>query len=429
MAIDRVGLAALRQRRVVHLLTVAFLSRVAFAAMPLALLVALADVYAFGIAGLIDGTYTLLLAGLGPLRARLLDRFHPRVALMVMGAVSVSCMTLVVVAIARRWPWPVTLAFIVAAGLSSPPLNAALRVSWRRVVTGPEPLKVVHLADSIVEELGFVAGPALAGLGFFLFGPQVTYRLAVLSIAVSVVLYLAAALRYGLGQRPAADEDDAEASAADGVEPVGSAGWRTKARRWIGPLSEPPMVPIVAPLLVMGFMFGGLGVFIPAYTKHLGMLGWSGPLIALISVGGVIGGLVYGSVQWNASLWTRHRALATAFVIPCCALAFALSPWLLGALLLLAGLSVTPLFGTAFLLVDSAISPGTRHEASAWVGASTDLANGVAAIVVGSLVANALWRPALVTLSATALVCLVLVRLWRVPAEVTTPAADRAGVG
>jgi hypothetical protein len=416
MAIDRIGLAALAQRRVLHLLGVAFLSRVAVAATPLALLVALADVYGFGVAGLIDGSYTVVLAGLGPLRARVLDRVGQRAALIAMGTVAMCCMALVVVAIARVWPWPVTLALIVAAGLSAPPLNAALRVSWRQAVTGPEALKVVHLADSIVEELGFVIGPALAGLGFALLAPQVTYRLAVLGVGASVVLYLSAAWRYRLGERPAPDS-------GAGGDGAGTA--ERRARRWLGPLGEPPMVPILAPLLVMGFMFGGLGVFIPAYTLHLGMLGWSGPIIALISVGGVTGGIVYGALHWEASLWTRHRLLATGFVIPCCMLAFADRPWLLGALLLLAGLFVTPLFGTAFLLVDSAISPHTRHEASAWVGASTDLANGVSAIAIGALVARAQWRPALLVLSAAALVCLVLIRVWRVPRTAPAEIADR----
>lgn len=56
---------------------------------------------------------------------------------------------------------------------------------------------------------------------------------------------------------------------------------------------------IACPLFAMGFVFGGLGVYVPAYTASLGSVGWSGVILALISVGGVIGGIVYGSVRWD----------------------------------------------------------------------------------------------------------------------------------
>jgi len=409
MAIDRVGLSILRQRRVLNLLTVAFLSRVAVAASPLALLIALADVYGFAIAAVIDGVYTILLAGLSPLRARLLDLIGPRVALMAMTAASVTSMTLVAWGISRAAAWPIILTGIIFAGISAPPLNAALRVSWRQAVSGPEALKVVHLADSIVEEIGFILGPSLAGLGFALLSPQVTYRVTVAAAAAAVVLYLIAAKRYRLGERPPTGGPDTS-------DPEMSQDRRTGRARWFGPLALPVMAPILAPLLVMGLMFGGLGVFIPAYTIHLGILGWSGVLIGLISVGGVIGGVVHGALTWKAGIWTRHRIFATGFTIPCCLLIFGLSPWVLAVLLLIAGLFVTPLFGTAFLLVDEYIPRSMRHEASAWVGASTDLANGVSAICIGLLVAQGEWRTALAILSAAALVCLIIVRMSRVPA-------------
>ncbi|GAB7189025.1 hypothetical protein ATKI12_8856 [Kitasatospora sp. Ki12] len=421
MVIDRTGLAVLTKPRVAHLLTVSFISTITRGAVPLALLVALASVYGFGVGGLIDGVYTLLLAGLGPFRARALDMFGQRAVLLVMGALSLTFQGLIVLAIAGNWPWFTTLALIIAAGMTSPPLGSALRVSWRQAVDGPEQLKVVHSANSIIEELGFVVGPAAAGLGFALFhGGQGAYRASVLAGTASLLLYLAAASKYQLGHKSQKE--------APPVDAEGSARLAQRVRRWLGPLSEPPMIPLVAPLLVMGLMFGGLGVFIPAYTRHLDMLGWSGPIISLISVGGVVGGIAYGALRWETGLWQKYRSLVTGFALPCCLLPFATTPWVLGVLLLLAGLFVTPIFSSAYLLVDDVISQRTRYEANAWVGSSTDLANGASAIAIGYLVAREQWRWALIVLGAVALLCLALLRLWRVPrtTEARQPAEEAA---
>ncbi|MFE3144426.1 RHS repeat domain-containing protein [Streptomyces scopuliridis] len=43
----------------------------------------------------------------------------------------------------------------------------------------------------------------------------------------------------------------------------------------------------------MGCVFGGVGVLVPAYTQHLNARAWTGPLLAAISTGGVIGGLLH----------------------------------------------------------------------------------------------------------------------------------------
>jgi NADH:ubiquinone oxidoreductase subunit 5 (subunit L)/multisubunit Na+/H+ antiporter MnhA subunit len=92
--------------------------------------------------------------------------------------------------------------------------------------------------------------------------------------------------------------------------------------------------------------------------------------------------------------------------------------WLLALLLVLSGLFVTPLFINAFLLVDAPISEGSRHEANTWIGASTDVANGIVAILIGALVAGGHWQPALALLSGCALVGVVTVgqgRLGQIP--------------
>ncbi|MEU4807002.1 MFS transporter [Actinosynnema sp. NPDC023587] len=382
-----------------NLLAIALVGRTVVAVLPITLLVSLAQPYGYSIAAVVNGTMTLVLAVFGPLRGRVLDRVGQQRALLVMGVTAMTLMSLVAASVAFNWPWWVSLLLVVGAALTSPPLNAALRTSWRRVVDGERALKAVHSADSVLEEIGFVLAPLAAGLALILLQPRHAYELCVAVYVLVTIAYLIIAKRHGLGRPPSQP-----AGETDSAPPP-----LRRVHRWLGPLAEPSMPMIIAPLLVMGCVFGGIGIFVPAYTQHLSALEWVGPLLAMISVGGVIGGIAYGLLPWKAGLWRKYRILAAGFAIPACALILAGPLWLLALLLVLSGLFVTPVFINAFLLVDHTIDERLRHEANIWVGASTDVANGIIAIVIGALVTNAAWNTALAVLSGCALAGLVVV--------------------
>jgi MFS family permease len=402
MQADTSAVKVLTRPRVLNLLAIALVSRTVVAVLPITLLVTLAQPYGYGIAALVNGTMVLILAFLGPLRGRVLDRVGQRRALVVMGIAAMTSMSLVAVSVAFRWPWWASLVLVIAAGLTSPPLNAALRTSWRHVVEGEQALKVVHSADSILEETGFVLAPLAAGAALILLQPQHAYELCVGVYVLVITAYLLIAKRHGLGRRPATPTEQS----ASTPQPLG------RKHRWLGPLAEPSMLLIIAPLLVMGCLFGGIGIFVPAYTQHLSAVVWVGPLLAMISIGGVIGGIAYGLLRWNSDLWRKYRILAAGFAIPACLLFTARPLWLLATLLVLSGLFVTPVFINAFLLVDSTIDERLRHEANTWVGAGTDVANGIIAIVIGALVTGQKWDTALAVLSGCAITGLLVVLAW-----------------
>jgi len=409
------GLATLTRPRILHLLTLALLTRTSIAVLPITLLVSLAQPYGYGIAAIVNGTYILLLAFVAPLRGRVLDRFGQRRALLPMAISAITFTILVAVSVTQRWSWWVSLLLVIAAGLTSPPLNAALRTSWRTVVNGEEgPLKIVHSADSVLEELGFVLAPLLAGLALVLLAPHHAYQLSVTVYVVVIVNYLIAIWRYNLGQRIQAGEA-AQSSVKNG-----------SLRRWVGPLAEPRMLLIMAPLLVMGSVFGGVAIFVPAVTQHLDARSWMGPLLAMISIGGVVGGVVYGAAPWKADLWRKYRILTLGFAVPACFFVIAQPLWLLAVVLLCAGLFVTPIFINAFLLVDRDIPANCRNEANTWVAASTDVANGVTAMVVGALVAANQWTAALGVLSGCAAVG-VIIALINHGRQVTAEPEQRGG--
>ncbi|WP_331730290.1 MFS transporter [Streptomyces sp. NBC_01174] len=411
-------LAVLGRRPVGPLLALAFTARTTAAVLPIALLLALADRYGYARAALVGGSTTLVLALMVPLRGRLLDRAGHRHALPVMGACAMILTATAAIGVATRWPWWTTLLLVLAANMSSPPLNAALRSSWRRLVTSPQDLKAVHSADSILEEAGFVAAPLTAGALIAFLGPVTAYQTAAATFVLVIALYLTAARAYEL--------TPTKAPAA----PVRT-GTAEHAHRWLGPLAQPRIVMIMLPLLVMGCLFGGMGIYVPAYSQHEHTTALIGPLLAATSAGGVIGGLLYAALPTHRlPLWTLYRLLTAGFALPACFLLLARPPWALGALLLLSGLFVTPLFISAFLLVDAHATDDVRTEANTWIAASTDVSNGITATVIGALAAQQHFTTALTVLTSCAAFGLLTAALLPTPAEpppvteAITPAAQ-----
>ncbi|MER5561231.1 MFS transporter [Streptomyces sp. NPDC002506] len=403
-------LRLLTGRPVRGLLTIAFLTRTTAATLPILLLLALADAHGYARAATVGGTYTLVLALCAPLRSRFLDRCGPR-TLLAMTSATTLLLALVAASIHFTWPWPTTLPLVTAATLTSPPLNAALRSSWRRLATGEAQLKAVHSADSVLEEAGFVLAPLVAGAALVLLGPRHGYETAAACFVAVMALYLAAAHRHHLTPTPAP-----------------AAAPRNPRQRWLGPLSLPGMPAILLPLLVMGALFGGTGILIPAYTQHEHATAWLGPLLAATSTGGVLGGIAYAALPWRSDLWHKYRILTLGLTTPALLLLLARPLWLLATLLLIAGLFVTPLFINAFLLTDATATDDMRIEANTWIGATADVANGIMATIIGTLVQAQKWDTARFTLTccAAAGAAATLLQMSRHRAR---PAVSDAGEG
>ncbi|MFF3020043.1 MFS transporter [Streptomyces sp. NPDC057939] len=376
------------------LLTLALLARTTAAVLPITLLLALAQTHGYARAATVGGGYTFVLALCAPLRGRLLDRHGVHRVLTLMGITTATLLALVTCSIEFEWPWWTTLPLVIAATLSSPPLNSALRASWRRLAVDEAQLKAVHSADSILEETGFVLAPLTAGAAVALLGPRHAYETAAACFITVTLLYLTAARRHQLGTTRPTPTNPTPA-------PTLSRRAR-RSRRWIGPLGTPGMPAILLPLFAMGAIFGGTAILIPAYLQNQHATAWLGPFLAAISIGGVIGGILYATLDWKTDLWRKYQLLTLGFTLPTLLLFLARPLWLLATLLLVAGLFVTPLFINAFLLVDTTAADDTRVEANTWVGASTDIANGIMAVVIGALAEHQRWDTALLALTCCA---------------------------
>jgi predicted MFS family arabinose efflux permease len=131
-------------------------------------------------------------------------------------------------------------------------------------------------------------------------------------------------------------------------------------------------------------MLGGLQVAAPTVATAHRAQATAGILIAALSVGGIVGAALYGLPCWRAEPSRRLLALLTLMTLALLPMIAVLPLWVVGALLVAAGLPLNPALTTCSLLVDQHVVRRSAGEAFGWL--STAIAGGTGA---GSAIAAA----------------------------------------
>jgi MFS family permease len=141
---------------------------------------------------------------------------------------------------------------------------------------------------------------------------------------------------------------------------------------------------MLAPIALTGVGIGAIEVGLPALALHAGSRPASGLLLALWSLGSMVGGLWYGARVWSSSLTHRYKLFLFGAIICTAPLIIARSIPEGIAASLLAGLMIAPMFSCQYALVARAAPSGAETEAFTWVTASL-----VAGLATGSAIAGA----------------------------------------
>ena len=133
-------------------------------------------------------------------------------------------------------------------------------------------------------------------------------------------------------------------------------------------------------LVAFGTAVGIVQVAVPAFAAARGSAALGGVLLAALSAGSLLGGLVYGARSWPGSAPRRLAVLLLGLGAAFALLAVAGTEVALAALLVLGGLLLAPTTVIGSTLLDTVAPSGTVTEAFTVM---------VMAIVVGTAVGNA----------------------------------------
>jgi hypothetical protein len=341
------------------------------------MLLAVAQERGLGAAALIQAVRVIASICSTPLRARVLDRFGRRFVVPQTLVTSASLVGFALTAADSRNAIAVPLTLILVQTLTAPAMDAVIRSEWRQIGRNAEEVKSLHAADSVLEESGYLLGPVLVGALELGGSPAMALTASVtLVVAGALTVFAPTAVRTAL-QKPVA---------ARPLPPTSQSGRVSRfARMLAGPIATHELQRIVLPLLFMGTSFGVLGILIPLAAAEAGVPDAAGFLFGAISLGGLIGAFAYGALRLKSPLSVRQAALTLVVGLPLLPVSFLHHPIALGAMLVAAGLAVTPLYINSYLMMDDGLPESVIHEANTWVPVAYNIGYSIGILAAGFL--------------------------------------------
>lgn len=363
----------LSRRDVLSALVPYLLGRLPLSMAPLAvLLLVRAETGSYNRAGLATAAYVLGVAVAGPVLGRQVDRRGQGPVLLLCGLLHPAAM-ISVAAAASAHQYALVIVTAVFGGVTLPPVSACMRVLWSRLLTDDSSRRAGFAIEGVIVEAAELTGPLLVSIALLLSKPAT-------AVIVSGTLTGAAALLFRV-------------SSASREVPAS-----TNAQRW-GALALPGVRRLLVVVGTSTASIGAVEVAITAYARTHGGPSSTGLYIALISVGGIVGGLMFG----GAGRFTDRRGpMSLAGMLALSALtaaALASSMRLAYAIVALFVFGATVACGVIVqLAMMAAVSTeDVRTEAFTWGGTANFLGLGVGTALAGWVVdASSLHRAFLV---------------------------------
>lgn len=343
---------------------------------PLAILLSSAQTYGYATASGLASLYLIASAIGGPQLGRLVDRRGQTMPFTLSAAVSSAALVAVVTGPRQQ---AYTAVAVLVAGAAKPPLEAGLRslIGTGRFMPTPGHERVALALDAALQELIYIAGPLLV---------------AVIAWSTSATAAMCATAAVGA------------AGTVLVVTAPPSHAWRPAAVRtahWLGPLKSRPLQVLYLSMVCYGVPIGALTpLALAAATEHH-LPALSGALPAALSVGAVLGGLLYGARTWPGTAADHLLVLAAASTAGWSVYALAGSPAVLLLTALIPGLVMAPLLAAAFVATGALAPRALITEAHALLVAALDL--GCAAGTAGAAVLHQALLPAAAAAAALTL--------------------------
>ena len=315
----------------------------------------------FAEVGVVIASFGLASAVGGPALGRAIDRAGQVLILTVAGLGSAAGFCLLT--IAGHSSLLRIEACVLLAGLLSPPLEPALRSLWSTLFSDPAMVEVAYALDTSLQELIFILGPFLAVALFATVPAEVALYVLSATMVAGTLLFVS-------------------------IAPVRR--WRPPARtpHWAGALRSRALVVILASMFWVGSSLGVLNVVVVAYAEQAGSQSYSGALLGTASIGGLVGGLLYGARRWQGDGARRLSWLLAAMALAYLPLALTPPPALMFAFMFGAGFFLAPVLACGFVLIAGHAPAGTVTEAFAWVTtlflAGSALGSSITGVSVGS---------------------------------------------
>ncbi|MFI6662425.1 MFS transporter [Streptomyces sp. NPDC050523] len=316
----------------------------------------------FTSAGLAGGAFAVADAVGAPQLARLVDRFGQTRVLPPALLAHAAAVAVLVALVAAGASAPLLVLGGAQAGASVPQLAGMSAARWAHLLRADRAaeLPTAFALESIGNAVGYLVGPAtisaLAAAGHPMAGTV-----------------LAASLSVGGGLILAAQRGTAPSPACDGAAHT----------REDHSLLSGAVLVLVGLNLAIGVYFGAMQVSVTAFAVEHGAPGTAAPVFAASNCSGLLAGWLYGLRRWRAAAPVQLLAASGALTAGTVLLLAVGSPLGLGLVVVLTGVTITPLLALFSMLTESTVHRAVLTQAFSWLGSASAAGSAVAAAVSG----------------------------------------------
>ena len=328
----------------------------------------------YGAAGLVLAATSIGQAVAGPVTSRWMGRWGMRRVLTTTLLVCAASLTAIAL---LPLPLPGYMALGLVGGLSTPPVQSAVRTIYPKMVTSRQ-LTPLFSLDASLQEIIWIIAPVLITF-------VATQGGTVPALLLIVVILLGGGAWFILSPE------------------VGRVRI-PRSRRSIGKVLAKPAVLLAT---VVGFLLIGACAAVEAGVvatfDHGGLA--AGIVLALCAVGSLVGGLAFGHLPLGPWAMARRLAIVTAGVA---LTVVSLNVWWLGGTLVLAGIGIAPALAVMFAMTSASVKFSDTAEAFGWVATGQLIGAAAGSAVAGFLIDDAGPTGAFVVAAAFAAIGLVV---------------------
>lgn len=306
----------------------------------------------YGAAGLVLAATSVGQAIAGPLTSRWMGRWGMRPVLTITLIVCSTGIGLIAFALMPLWAYMIV-GFVV--GISTPPIQPAVRTIYPKMVTGKQ-LTPLFSLDASAQEIIWIMGPFIT----VLLATQVS---SVVAIAVAGVFLVGGGVWF-------------IASPEVGKVRI------PLSRRRIGVVLKNRAVLLAT---VCGFLLIGSAASIEVGVVAVFGEGGTeaGILFGIWAIASLIGGLSMGHLPIGP--WALARRFAIV-VVGMAAAPFSLEFWWLAIALVIAGIGIAPVLAVMFAIVSASVKFSETAEAYGWLGTGQLIGSALGSAIAGFLI-------------------------------------------
>lgn len=347
-------LELLRVKGVARIMSAQLVARFPFGMISLAFLLHIERVHdSYGAAGLVLAATSIGQAIAGPMTSRWMGVWGMRPVIILTLTVCVASLS--VIAFVPTLPVPIYMVIGFVAGISTPPIQPAVRTIYPKMVNSKQ-LTPLFSLDASAQEIIWVVGPVVATF----VATQISTMLAI----VVAIVFLAGGGVWFLSSPE-----------------LGKVRIPRSKRRFGAILFRPPVLLSTA----TGFLLVGACAAIEAGV--VASFGHDSPnsgiVLAIFSVGSLIGGLSLGHVPIGP--WALARRMLIVFGGMALAAA-SLDFWWLSLALFIAGIGIAPALAVMFAIISASVKFSETAEAYGWVGTGQLIGAAIGSAVAGFMI-------------------------------------------